>query len=92
MTDLLIDLDDDTAPRVWMQWKGTDACFDFWCLCGAAGHFDGYFAYSVKCPKCGQVWALPRTLALVPIEATTEENRRWHTDNAVTVQTDESDG
>lgn len=42
-----------------IQWKGTDVCFDFRCDCGAEGHFDGYFAYSIQCPSCGAVYEMP---------------------------------
>jgi len=45
-----------------IQWKGTDACFDFTCDCGAEAHFDGYFAYVVKCGACGQEWEMPSLL------------------------------
>ena len=53
-------------PHVFIQWKGTDVCLDFYCSCGAGGHFDGYFAYAVKCPKCGAEFALPSNLPLAP--------------------------
>lgn len=42
-----------------IQWKGTDVCFDFHCPCGYDGHFDGYFAYAVKCKRCGSVYEMP---------------------------------
>jgi hypothetical protein len=51
--------DDLQKPEVFIQWKGTDACFDFACDCGAHYHFDGFFAYFVKCGSCGQVWQMP---------------------------------
>lgn len=54
-------------PEVFIQWKGTDACFDFNCDCGAHHHFDGYFAYYVKCGSCGTVWQMP--IHLYPIKA-----------------------
>jgi hypothetical protein len=47
------------GPEVFLQWKGTDACFDFNCSCGWSGHFDGDFAYLVKCGGCQQVWEMP---------------------------------
>lgn len=52
----------DDEANVFIQWKGTDVCFDFWCECGATGHFDGYFAYSLRCGTCGAVWAMPSTV------------------------------
>lgn len=48
--------------EAFLQWKGTDACFDFHCECGESCHFDGYFAYHVKCPYCKTVWKMPNTL------------------------------
>lgn len=46
-------------PYAFVQWKGTDVCMDFHCECGAHCHFDGYFAYAVKCPHCGTIWEMP---------------------------------
>lgn len=46
-------------PYAFIQWKGTDVCMDFHCECGAHCHFDGYFAYKVKCPHCETVWEMP---------------------------------
>jgi hypothetical protein len=45
-------------PYVFIQWKGTDACLDFHCRCGAFLHFDGDFAYNLRC-TCGIVWEMP---------------------------------
>lgn len=41
-----------------IQWKGTDLCMDFSCECGEHNHYDGYFAYYVKCAGCGQVYEM----------------------------------
>lgn len=46
-------------PYVFIQWKGTDVCMDFHCECGAHCHFDGDFAYAVKCPHCETIWEMP---------------------------------
>lgn len=46
-------------PYAFLQWKGTDVCFDFHCACGADLHFDGYFAYNVECGQCHAVWEMP---------------------------------
>ncbi len=48
--------------HAFIQWKGTDACFDFHCDCEAHTHFDGFFAYVVKCGACGQRWEMPSLL------------------------------
>lgn len=63
MTDKGFDLGADIAEtHCYIQWKGTDVCMDFRCDCGDGGHFDGYFAYAVKCPGCGAVWEMPSHL------------------------------
>jgi len=46
-------------PYAFIQWKGTDACFDFYCDCDGFNHFNGDFAYVVKCAECGQEWEMP---------------------------------
>ena len=43
---------------MFIQWKGTDVCLDFYCPCGAHGHLDGSFAYNVRCPMCGSVFEM----------------------------------
>jgi hypothetical protein len=53
----------------WIQWKGTEVCLDFHCTCGYHGHFDGDFAYYLKCGKCGAVYMLNGHIELVPITA-----------------------
>lgn len=56
-----LDYADDKRPEpnVFIQWKGTDVCMDFYCECGARCHFDGDFAYAVKCPHCETIWEMP---------------------------------
>lgn len=46
-------------PEVFIQWKGTVACFDLNCDCGHHNHYDAEFAYVVKCGGCGQLWEMP---------------------------------
>ncbi len=45
-------------PYVFLQWKGTDVCLDFYCPCGADTHYDGYGAATVRCPACDTVYEL----------------------------------
>lgn len=54
------------GPSVFLQWKNTDVCLDFHCACGAHGHYDGYFAYSLRCPSCDAVVDLPHSFAVIP--------------------------
>jgi len=44
--------------RNFIQWKGTDVCMDFHCICGNMFHIDDDFTYAVKCLKCNKVWEL----------------------------------
>lgn len=46
--------------EMFIQWKGTDLCMDFYCPCSTfgGGHFDGAFAYYVRCTSCGQVYRM----------------------------------
>lgn len=60
-------------PHAFIQWKGTDVCIDFRCECGAHCHFDGYFAYTVKCPHCETVWEMPQHLFPRKADDTTSE-------------------
>ncbi len=62
-------------PHAFIQWKGTDVCMDFWCKCGAQGHFDGDFAYTVKCGKCGTVYEMP--CYAYPREVVDETHEHW---------------
>lgn len=56
--------DDGTepVPNAFIQWKNTDLCMDFQCLCGAKCHFDGYFAYVVQCPHCRRQYSMPQII------------------------------
>lgn len=66
---------DRPPPSVFLQWKGTDACFDFHCTCGARCHFDGNFAYTVECPHCHKVWEMP--FYLFPREVNEQTDEYW---------------
>lgn len=65
-----------SRPHVFLQWKGTDACFDLHCKCGAHLHFDGYFAYYVQCPHCNTIWRMPFILYPVEVPDTDEATPR----------------
>lgn len=51
-----------------IQWKGTDVCMDFDCECGYHNHYDGLFAYEVKCGNCGSVFAPSHMIEMIKIE------------------------
>lgn len=68
-----------TEPtHVYVQYKGTDICFDFYCVCGMQTHYDGYGAYTVKCGACGRLYALPTLLPVVPVDEIVEEGNYPH--------------
>ncbi len=48
-----------------VQYKGTSICIDVYCDCGVQLHFDGDFAYALRCWSCKTVWSLPSQLILV---------------------------
>lgn len=58
---------DPGTPSAFIQWKGTDVCLDLYCPCGRRGHFDGDFAYSLKCVGCGRVFLMPSMVPLVEV-------------------------
>ena len=62
-------------PYAFIQWKGTNVCMDFHCECGAHCHFDGDFAYAVKCPHCEVVWEMP--CFLTPRKADERTHEYW---------------
>ncbi len=64
----------DGRPYGWIQWKGTDACVDLHCACGAHGHVDAEFFYHYKCTACGRRYALGCHVPL--IELTDEQATR----------------
>lgn len=72
------------SPYAFLQWKGTNVCMDFHCKCGAHCHFDGYFAYAVKCPHCETVYQMP--FNLYPREITRGSD---FYDRAITLDPDE---
>ncbi len=80
------DFDSSLTPHVFIQWKGTDVCMDFRCECGANCHFDGYFAYCVKCPHCETVWEMPQVLYPRKADSRTYEG---HRENPKLLETDE---
>lgn len=56
--------------RMFIQWKGTDVCLDFYCPCGAHCHFDGDFAYELRCPHCLSVFEMGTQVIARRVEGT----------------------
>ena len=46
-------------PFSFIQWKGTDVCMDFHCICGTHHHVDAEFAYALRCMSCGRLYEMP---------------------------------
>lgn len=61
------------APAdVFIQWQGTDVCLDFHCYnCNTSAHYDGYFAFALQCPSCGQIYETPSVIPLKKVEKAT---------------------
>lgn len=54
-------------PHGSLQWKGTEACIDLYCVCGAQGHIDSDFLYHYKCLNCGRKYALSGYVKLIEL-------------------------
>lgn len=54
----------DERPYTFIQWKGTDLCADFFCICGDQFHVDAEFAYAVQCPHCQRRYELSLNVEL----------------------------
>lgn len=63
------------GPFGWIQFKGTNICMDVHCACGVHGHVDDYFAYYVKCAKCGAIYAVSGYVLLEPVSEQEIEGR-----------------
>jgi hypothetical protein len=59
-------------PHGWIQWKGTSVYMGLYCKCGHLSHIDGYFAYEVKCPKCGAVYFCNGHIELIELKEPSE--------------------
>lgn len=57
-----------SEARMFIQWKGTDVCMDFYCPCGEHCHLDSDFAYYVGCPKCGAVYEMGTQVIVKRVE------------------------
>lgn len=55
-----------------VQWKGTDVCLDFECVCGEYSHFDGFFAYAIECPYCERVYEMSPNIAVTEVSKDTD--------------------
>ena len=62
------------VPEVYIRWKDTDVCMDFWCKCGHTCHIDAMFVYFIECGRCGTVYQLPENLELEEIIGVPKES------------------
>lgn len=51
-------------PYAFIQWKGTDVCADYYCVCGEQFHLDADFVYAVECPYCDRVFEVTSKIEL----------------------------
>lgn len=51
-------------PCAFIQWKGTDVCADYYCVCGEQFHLDVDFAYAVQCHHCGRRYEVSAMIEL----------------------------
>lgn len=72
-------------PYGWLQWKGTAACIDLHCVCGALGHVDAQFFYHYQCAKCGRKFALSGYVKLIELN---EEQVKYLERSHVNFRTD----
>jgi hypothetical protein len=63
------DADTRSGPHSWIQWKGTNVCMDVYCSCGQMSHVDAEFAYHIRCPHCGRLWAMCANVRMVEVKA-----------------------
>jgi len=69
---------DSPRPNVFIQWKGTDVCGDYYCVCGEQWHLDEDFVYYTRCPACKQAYRVGchvRLYPLTPEQAAPHEGR-----------------
>ena len=48
--------------------KGTNACIDFTCGCGAFGHVDASFTYALRCSQCGNTYQMGTQVVAKKVE------------------------
>ena len=51
-------------PSAYIQWKGTQVCADYYCVCGGRFHVDADFAYAVQCPHCQRRYEVSSVIEL----------------------------
>lgn len=68
----------DSGPYGWIQYKGSNICVDIHCSCGELSHYDGDFAYAVRCPYCQKAWVLGQTVRLVELPVEIEMQDYFH--------------
>jgi len=56
-------------PKAFIQWKGTDVCADYYCVCGEEFHIDADFVYSVICPHCKRQFEVSAMVELRELES-----------------------
>ena len=55
--------------RTFIQWKGTDVCMDWVCVCGLHHHIDADFCYVLRCAECGRFYLVGTSVELTEISS-----------------------
>lgn len=83
--------EDDSQGWGWIQWKGTQACMDVHCKCGAHMHIDAGFAYYIECPYCNTVYSCDPNIHFVELTETQAVEARKLTGAIVTPDKEDDD-
>lgn len=57
----------------WIHWQSTYVCIDIHCECGEVFNIKGEFAYNIKCPFCGVIYACNAHIELIKILTVSKE-------------------
>lgn len=59
-------------PCAFIQWKGTEVCADYLCVCGGQFHIDSDFAYFVQCHHCNRRYEVSAVIELREMDSSEE--------------------
>lgn len=64
-------------PNAFIQWKGTNVCLDFYCICGEQFHLDEEFVYAVECPYCYKKYEMSAMIEARELSDEELESKLW---------------
>ena len=62
---------------MFIQWKGTKVCLDFYCPCGVSSHLDSDSPYFVGCTNCNTVYEMGTQVIAKKAEDQSPEGVCW---------------